>query len=695
VLAGTIETDLDVAAGAAAPGGEGPTLLRGFLALAGLKFAGGESFDARVDSDVQAAMPAGTVDIKKLTMRLGDMGIDARGKLSDLGGEGEPRVDGFTAESHGLDFTRLHGFYPAMDRTAGAVLRGPFSFEARGAGSEGDQRLTARLDLTGASIEVPGQFAKAAGTVLTFETQASARRNLIDVKRAALTFAKATLLATAQVRTEGSGKKARRSFVATADVPPMQVRDLVALVAPKSLPDVPAVRFGGRAEAAGTIGQDETMKVKVPSFSLAGGKSDLQGQLSLENLTAPKVAFEGHSRYLDIDDFLPPSAKDKTKPEAKPEAKPGTSKPAQPAEPPALLKATTGTVKLTVDKGRAADIDYQALKADLGLDKGRLAAKALEVDTFGGHFSGAGTELPLADPTTGFHARGDVSNIDLNSLLTQFAPERKFMTGKLFAKVDLTGASTLPEVVRNTLDGRLGGRVENAQLTTVSLLEPVVEALERASTVPVFSATLRSAKDKVAALKDKRLGKVGAALHFDDGAAQLAKPLEANTPSGPLTVTGGMTLTGEADMKGELALAPEIASALTGGKARFDAPVPIALRIEGPLSKPRIRPSDPVALAKVFVAAFAKGEAGRLVQEKAKAVLENPAVIKAREDAERAKAQATAEADKARAQATAEADRVKREAEERAAKAQQDAEAKAKEAAEKAAKKGLRGILGK
>jgi hypothetical protein len=109
------------------------------------------------------------------------------------------------------------------------------------------------------------------------------------------------------------------------------------------------------------------------------------------------------------------------------------------------------------------------------------------------------------------------------------------------------------------------------------------------------------------------------------------------------------------------------------------------------LQKPRIRPSDPTALAKVFISAFAKGEAGRFAQEKAKAVLENPAVVKAREDAERARAQATAEADKAKAQATAEGERMKREAEERAQKAREEAEAKAKETA----KKGLRGILGR
>ena len=48
-----------------------------------------------------------------------------------------------------------------------------------------------------------------------------------------------------------------------------------------------------------------------------------------------------------------------------------------------------------VDRGRAAEVDYSGLKADLAVKKGRLAARTLEVDALGGHFSGAGSEFPL------------------------------------------------------------------------------------------------------------------------------------------------------------------------------------------------------------------------------------------------------------------------------------------------------------
>jgi AsmA protein len=700
VTDGLLAIDLGLNAGAAVPGGQGPTTMKGFVALNGLKFEGGQAFDARLDSDITSAVDEGSVDIKKLSMRLGDMGIDVLGQLRNLTAGGSPEVAGFSVQSQGLDFTKLHAFYPALDKTAGVILRGPFSLNARGSADEGQQRVIAKLDLTPAAIEVPAQFKKPSGTALVFETQVAAKPNLIDVQSATLTMAKLVLKATAVLRTQGTGKAARQSFEATADIPPVAVRDLVALVAPKELASVPPAKFGARIEASGTVGRDETMKVKVPSFSVASGKSDLQGSLSFENLKAPKVAFEGRSKYLDVDDFMPPSAKTagkagKADAEA---AKPGAAA----EEPPPQLSALTGDVKLTVDAGRAAEIDYKALKADLGVKNGRLAARALEVDTLGGHFSGAGTEFPIADPKSGFVARGEVAGLDVATVLEKFANKRNLINGKLYGKLDLSGPSTLPEDIRKTLSGRIGGRVENAELLTTSILAPIVDALEKASGAPLLSNAISSAKQRVAALKDRRLGKLGGALRFAEGIVELTNPLDADTPTGPLSVDGRVTLAGEADMTGKLMLKPEIATAITGGKAKFDGPVPIGLRIDGPIGSPRIRPADPVALGKVFLTAFAKGEAGRLLSDKAKEVLENPAVVKAREDAERAKARANAETEKARAEATAQTARAQEEARVRSEAARQEAEARAQKAkddaaqkAKEAASKGLRGVFGR
>ena len=48
--------------------------MKGFLALAGAKFAGGEAFEARMDSDVSADVAAGTADIRQFVAKLSGAG---------------------------------------------------------------------------------------------------------------------------------------------------------------------------------------------------------------------------------------------------------------------------------------------------------------------------------------------------------------------------------------------------------------------------------------------------------------------------------------------------------------------------------------------------------------------------------------------------------------------------------------------
>jgi hypothetical protein len=237
----------------------------------------------------------------------------------------------------------------------------------------------------------------------------------------------------------------------------------------------------------------------------------------------------------------------------------------------------------------------------------------------------------------------------------------------------------------------MSGRIENAELLTTSLLAPITATLEKAGGAPLLNRYVQGATNRLAKVKDRHLGKVGGVLHFANGAMELVKPLEAATPSGPLSITGKVTLGGNADMNAQLGLAPEIANMITAGKARFDGPIPIALRIEGPVTNPRIRPADPTALIKVFVAALARGEGGRMVNEKVQQVMADPAVQKAKLQAEQAKDRANAEAQHAQQEAAQKAEQVRQEADRRAQAARDEAARKAKEAAGR----GLRGILGR
>jgi hypothetical protein len=309
------------------------------------------------------------------------------------------------------------------------------------------------------------------------------------------------------------------------------------------------------------------------------------------------------------------------------------------------------------------------------------------VDALGGHFSGAGSEFPLVDNGGLIVAKGEVKRMDVAQALATFADKHNLLAGQLSAKIDVSG-KTAPELIKNTLNGQLSGALEDGKFLPVSLLEPVAATLmDAADKFPSLGKTVRAAAEKATALKDKHLRDLKGTLGFAGGAAEILKPLTAQTPGGPISVDGKVGLDGLANMLAKLQLNPEVATALTGGKVRFDQPIPVDLKITGPLTKPVIRPADPVALTRVFATALARTEAGQLLKDKANVALERAGVPDAKIKVDEAKARAQ----QAEAEAQQRADAAKLEAQQKADQAKQEAADKAKQAAGQK----LRGLLGR
>jgi hypothetical protein len=335
------------------------------------------------------------------------------------------------------------------------------------------------------------------------------------------------------------------------------------------------------------------MHVEVPAFTASSGPSQIAGSMSLENLDRPRVTLDGKARFLDLDDFLP----------AKQE---GPARASKPAAQPSMLVKVQGRARLQVERGRAQGIDYQDLKADLSLADGRLRAHALEVGVFGGKFSGAGSELPLAGEQQPFIARGRVASLDVAALLARFAPGTKVLGGALSADIDLSGRGTRPIDLARTLTGTLSGAVANAQFLPAALLDPVTKSLAHAVKVPSLSALLAQADQRVAALRDHTIGDLAGAVRFASGALEIVRPLEAHAAYGALSLGGKLHLDGRADLNGTVAIAPEVVNAIAGGRITLGQALPVKLRVTGPLRSPRISPTELDAPAKVLATAFAR-----------------------------------------------------------------------------------------
>jgi AsmA protein len=604
---GRLAADLKIDVGAAVAGGQGPTTARGDVTLTGARIVQGERFDGAFESDLVADTVAGNVELRKLRLAMGAMSLSSAGKLLDL--HGTPRFEKFAVTSNGLDFDTLRRYVPGLDR-GGVALGGPFTVSATADADGGAQRFAARIDLTSASVVLPGKLDKPAGTKLSWEVTGQAEGQLIRCDEVLFTMGDA--------RISGQGTlqpavKHRRSFDGSLQAEPFAVRPLLALLGGAAAP--PDLRVGGKVKARGTLGQPASMHVEVPSFQAASGSSHLSGSLTVDNLEHPVVALEARSPYLDLDDFLPAPKGD------------GAKAPATRSAPP--LAGVQARARLAVDRGRAAGIEYQNLRGDLALTEGRLRASALEVTAFGGKFSGAGSEFPLSGEGS-FVARGNVTGMDLAALLAHFAPDSPVLSGTLSAELDVAGQGLRTAALARSLTGKVSGSVSGAELQPAALLEPVTKSLARAVKVPPLAALLDGAGPRVPALRDHALGDLTGAARFADGALLLIRPLEAHAPYGALSFGGKVLLDGRADLTGTVAVAPEVLAAITGGKATFAEPLPINVHITGPLRTPRITPTEVDAPARALVSAFSTSAALAPVREDAQG-----AVDKAREAAGR------------------------------------------------------------
>jgi hypothetical protein len=117
------------------------------------------------------------------------------------------------------------------------------------------------------------------------------------------------------------------------------------------------------------------------------------------------------------------------------------------------------------------------------------------------------------------------------------------------------------------------------------------------------------------ALRDRTLGDLSGAVRFADGVMELAKPIEARASYGAVSLAGKVRLDGRADLAGTVTVAPQVVSSLVGGRIEVTDPLPIKLRVTGPLRSPRITPSELDAPAKVLAATFARSAVAQGAKE--------------------------------------------------------------------------------
>ncbi len=591
-LAGELAADLAAELGAAVPGGNGATAVKGKVTARGLRFAGqegGKALDAVLEADLTADTGKGDVKIARLDFTAGPVEVHGKGGATGLLGDA-PRIDGLQVTGSGLDPRALAAFYPPLRAMVGGKASGPATFDLRAAGDAGAPALDLKVDLAAMKLDLPEQLAKAAGAPLAF---------------------------TARVAFPGSAAKGTVRLDARLDATGVDLRPGGSLA--KAPGDRLVLNAQATATRKGEQGWDVALaklELLLPGDSLtASGTASVAGQGA-----ARKVRFDlaARSAQLDLDELL--LEKKKAAPKKK-----------EPLDP-ATFAGLSGTVDVKLGELRWSKATFKDVAVRLQLDGDNLLIEQARLTGLGGTLDASGTRMQLAHPDAPVHVKVKLEGVDAGQALALYTP-KKLLAGRVSADLDVAAGGSSGKDVLASLTGSLGGKLFDGAFLGKDVVAGVAEPLAKA--LP-FGAVKKLAGGTTSLGKELPFG-----VKFTGGAAEITRPLSVQAAGAALSVEGGQVkLDGTLDLPLTVALSPEMIASITGGKAKPSEPIPVTLRLTGPAWSPSlsdlslksavaaiVRSAGSAAIGKVLgidakgaasgedVAAQAKGAAGNAAED--------------------------------------------------------------------------------
>lgn len=557
---GRFQANLEAVLGDLLPGGSGPARIRGAIQASGLSFArqrGGRPVDAALEADLDAELAAGNVRIGKLRLDLGPAGLTGKGSASGLTGS-SPRVEGLAIDSHDLDPALLATYYPPL-RDLATRVSGPIGLSLRASGTQAKPVLELKADLTPVRLGFPDALAKAAGARAELVARlggfgseglrVEADLNLVGVD-----------LRPGGSLNKGPGDRMQLKLVATSRTKDRERKvDLSRL--DLLLPGDEAVTAKGSATIGGTQ-----------------QKREIRFQADLA------------SDHLDLDRLMLPGEK---------EQKQQPSKPLDPKTFAGLSgEATARVALLRVKKADLRQIVFRIRVRDdeLTIERGRLQA-------FGGEVTTDGTRARLAHPDDPFQLVAQGKGLDAGAAVGLFSSQ-KIVSGRFDGKVDLSGGGQNKAALVQTLLGIVDGNLSGGTFYGKDLVAGVAGPLAKA--LPFGSAGKMTQGGSTSLGKDLPFK-----LKFKNGAAQLEKPIQINSPDAGISIGGGFRLDGALDLAGTVALAPQTISRITGGRVQPQTPIPVAYRLTGPAWSPTLENLDLAPAVQAIVRQAGSAALGR------------------------------------------------------------------------------------
>ncbi|HEY8206097.1 MAG TPA: AsmA family protein [Myxococcaceae bacterium] len=604
---GTLDADWSAELGAAVPGGEGPTALKGTVRVAGLHFKGaegGKALDVSVRTDVKGDVAKGDLQMDALDVTAGPVVAHGKGAVQGLMSD-TPRVQGLEISIPRLDPAELASYVPALRKSLGDQMSGPASLSIRASGTAATQAIDVNADLTAMRLSIPKQLSKLPGAPMKVAATVSGGQRALRFK------ADANLMGV-DLRPGGDIDKA-----------PGQPLSVSAK--------------GTFAKKGGATHVDlEALRLDVQQASLTGtAKIDLEG---------PKTAVVAQleSPRLDLDRLLYQA----------PKPAGGEAAQAPPPPPPKDPHRFDGLrIDAAVKVGwlHVEDMDMQNVRLEVSMVDDKLTVKKLQTGFYGGEVTADETSIQLGPPAAQrrFHANLKIRDVDVERAAAS-QTDKKFLAGRFTGDVVVDGVGTKVTSLSQSLGGNVGGELADGKLLGVDVFSAASALLAKA--LPFASQALQGtdATD---------LGKeLPFSITIDHGVAQLKRPISVTRPAGSISLEGGARVDGTLDLVGMLNLSPETISKITRGKVVPTEPFPLPLKITGPAWKPTVSVTDLQTPVRALLKLAASEAAGRLLGDKGKQVADavkggedkakQEAEARAREEAEKAKKRLEEEAKK-------------------------------------------------
>jgi uncharacterized protein involved in outer membrane biogenesis len=213
----------------------------------------------------------------------------------------------------------------------------------------------------------------------------------------------------------------------------------------------------------------------INNLSVALGSSNVQGNLSAKNFSAPEIQFSLSSTNINLDELQQITATQKPAAGPPPQqqqaaARPAAAKTLPPANEPSLLSKVIGGGTIEAAKISVQQFVLTNVKSTARIDHGVITLSPLTASIFGGSEAGA-IILDTRPRTSTCSIKTKFSGVDTNQLLSAVSSVKNRIYGSLNADANLGFTLASGSDLARTLNGTLNFDVANGKIQGVNLLK--------------------------------------------------------------------------------------------------------------------------------------------------------------------------------------------------------------------------------